>query len=480
MTAVWTVLSITYECLVALAVVAVLRRPREPRAMWAWILALIFIPVLGLVLFILLGEPRIRRTRRRRRRRRLHLVRSLRQNVSEPRSRRRKHPTAELDASLINMMQLASRVGGRPAVRGNEVTIYHSAEQTFADLKAAIDSARSHVHLEYYIFQPDETGTAIRDLLARKAAEGVRCRMLLDYVGCWWLSRSFLRPLRDAGVEVEFFMPVVPLRGRWRVNFRNHRKILIVDGNIAFTGSQNIGNEYAGRRTRVGRWRDTHMRMVGPAVHHLQEIFIEDWHFTTRRDLTGDECFPATAAAGDQVVQVIASGPDGDPHTLYQVLLAAFNAASESVCVVTPYFVPDAAILLSLQAAAYRGVRVQLMVPSRSDHRVVLWAGRSYYNELIRAGVEVYEYPHAMLHSKVVVIDRKGGIVGSANMDERSFRLNFELSVVLYDESLAGELYDDFVALRERAKRRRFVRSADLSLPDTLKLGFARLASPLL
>jgi cardiolipin synthase len=286
--------------------------------------------------------------------------------------------------------------------------------------------------------------------------------------------------MRDAGVDVAFFMPVIPWRGRLRANFRNHRKIVVIDGKIGFTGSQNIGDEYSGRRTKMGPWRDTHMRVLGPAVHELQEVFVEDWNYATDEDVVADEYFPMLEAPGDQVVQVIPSGPDTYTQVMHQLLFAAIGAARRSVCVITPYFVPDAAMILAFQSAAYRGVKVQIIIPAKTDQRITLWVSRSYYTELLRAGVELYEYDLGMLHSKVVVMDEAWALVGSANMDERSFRLNFELTSILYDSTLADELYADFAELRSKSRR---VRSEDVkALPfgESIKIGLARMASPLL
>jgi len=284
--------------------------------------------------------------------------------------------------------------------------------------------------------------------------------------------------MRQAGIEVVFFMPVLPWRGRRRINFRNHRKIAIIDGTVAFTGSQNIGDEYAGRDGR--KWRDTHMRVVGPAVHQMQEIFIEDWFYASRRSIGRDieAYFPPPESTGDHLVQVVPSGPDREVNVLHHLLLGAIASARQTVCIATPYFVPDQSMVLSLQSAAYRGVRVRLLIPSQTDHKIVLWAGRSFYNEIRRAGVEVYEYGQGMLHSKVIVVDDVCAVVGSANFDERSLRLNFELSMVLYEPRLAGLLFADFESLRAQA---RFIRVRKrFGVAESIKLGTARLISPLL
>ncbi len=474
-----TIVLVLADVLVALAVVTVLRRPREPRAMVAWILVLILLPLVGLVLFWLMGEPRIERTRRRRHRRRSQIEHVFHRNARKYWGGHTPAPAAISD-ELTQLMRVATRISTHPPTRGNQVELLFESEQSFHVVMEAIASARHHVHLEYYIFQPDETGAAVRDLLARKAAEGVQCRVLLDYIGCWSLSGGFLQPMEEAGVEVLFFMPVVPWRGRWRVNFRNHRKIVVVDGQVGFTGSQNIGDEYRGRRTKYGPWRDTQMRIIGPAVQHLQEVFIEDWFFAGGDDLVDEAYFPPVEPASDQIVQVVPSGPDLPCLAMYQLFFAAIGIARRSVRVITPYFVPDTSMIVALQSAAHRGVRVQLMIPSRSDNRWVLWAGRSFYEELIATGVEILEYDHGMLHSKVMIVDESWAMVGSANMDERSFRLNFEVTAILYDAGLAGVLCADFAALESRCRRISGALHGRGSIFESALLGLARMSSPLI
>jgi cardiolipin synthase len=479
MATVWTWLTIAAEIAAVVTILLLLRRPREPRAMLAWILILLLLPGLGLLLFATLSEPRRKwhRVRRHRSRRRL-------QRFTDDRSERlaeeHTYDTDDAKPTLRPLIHLTERLGAYLPTHGNEVTVYQDAERTFEALEQAIGSARSHVHLEYYIFQPDETGAAIRDLLIERARQGVEVRLLLDYVGSLRLPRRFLAPLKAAGVQVAWSMPVVPLRGRWRVNFRNHRKIAVVDGMVGFTGSQNIGDEYRGRLRKYGPWRDTHLRIEGPAVLHLQEVFAHDWFYTTKQELIRECYFPTPIAAGEHVVQIVPSGPDQREHVMHQLLLAAVSAARSSVSVITPYFVPDAGMILALQSAAYRGVRVRLLIPSCTDHWVVLWAGRSYYHELWAAGVEVYEHEHTMLHSKVVVIDEDWATVGSANMDERSFRVNFEITTILYSQALAAALYQDFESLRGQSRRIIPADPAGLPFPQAARLGLARLASPLL
>ncbi len=472
-----TILSVIDFVLVAAAIVVILRRQDEPRSMLAWILTLLLLPVLGLILFMMAGELRIERTRQKLRKHRKRLQPLLTQTIEKLES---DHGQRGSKHSAKPLIEIATRLSGHLPTTGNDVAIYHEDEENFVAIMEAIEAAEHQVHLEYYIFQPDETGKSLRDLLIRKVKEGVKVRLLVDYIGCWNWPRSFRRSFLEGGIELSLFDPVVPWRGRWRVNLRNHRKIVIVDGKVGFTGSQNIGDEYRGRLAKFGPWRDTHMRIEGPAVHHLQEIFVEDWHYATRQKLVSSECFPDVQADGDQTVQVIASGPDSHARTMHHLLLSSVSGSQESVSIITPYFAPDTTMIVALQSAAYRGLRVQLLIPSFSNHWLTLWAGRSFYEELIESGVEIYEYHEALLHSKVVIIDDSWGMVGSANMDQRSFRINLEVTTVLYNDQLALNLRQDFDRLLIKAERIKPRSFKDCSFRDSMVLGFARLVSPLL
>jgi len=376
----WVTISVVHYAVVAVIIVVILRRPREPGAMLAWILTVVLVPAVGLILFLLLGEPRREWHRMRREQSREEIMLRSAAFAERPSEASVVRDAGHEDPGLEAMMRLASRIGAYPPTQGNQVTVYRSSEKSFLGICDAIQAARSHVHLEYFVFQPDRTGQQLRDVLIAKARDGVQCRLLLDYVGSWRLTRRFTHPLRAAGVEVAFALPVIPWQGRWRVNFRDHRKIAVVDGLVGFTGSQNIGDEYRGRMTKLGLWQDTHMKITGPAVHHLQEVFVLDWHYTTRHNLASPEYFPSPESQGRHVVQIVSSGPDQQVHVMHQLLSAILGAARSSICVITPYFVPDEAMLLAFQAARYRGVHVQLIVPSCSNHRIALGAGRSYYD----------------------------------------------------------------------------------------------------
>jgi len=477
----WTLISIAHYLAAVLFVERILRTRRDPGGMLAWILALLLLPVLGPLLYVLIGPVPIQRKVRRRRRRRRLIEPALSQTtagVTSPYDARREPVQSERQRDL---MQLAWRLTGAAVTRGNHVDITHDAERAFLNLSLAIQAAQAHIHMEYYIFADDEAGRGVRDLLAAKAREGVEVRILADAVGSWRMRRPFIRSLEQAGVQVAFFLPWGLTRRRWQVNCRNHRKLTVIDGKVGFFGSKNIADEYLGRRRqRLGPWRDTHLRAVGPCVAQLQEVFLEDWHFATGAALPPDLYIPPPLIEGNHLVQMVPSGPDQRPDVLYQLLYAAVSDARHSVMLLTPYFVPDQAMMLALTSAACRGVRVQVLLPSRSDHWLLLWAARSVYHELMETGVEIYEYPGGMLHSKEVIVDGRWAMVGSANMDVRSFAINFELSSLLYDETLARQLQREFAALRREAVRVTARHLRERTYAQTLAAGLGRLATPML
>ena len=479
----WAVASAANYVLVLVTIGFLLQRRREPAAMLAWILALLLLPGLGLVLYWLLDSARLRRKSSRRRRRVAHLLARFqdwaeRQGLGGPQA-----VAADLPPELVPIAQIGQRLAGVPVTAGNEVAILEEANETYAALEAAIRSARHHVHLEYYIWRADETGRHFAELLIERARAGVECRLLLDAVGSWSLRPSFLRPLREAGVRVAFFLPLRPLAAGRRpsVHLRNHRKIAVVDGQVAFMGSQNIGDEYRGRRRALSPWFDTHIRVSGPAAAFLQETFAEDWYLATREPLEQEAYFPVPARRGASLVQIVPSGPDHSVSVLAQVVFAAFAAARQSIRMATPYFVPDPAVRMALASACFRGVKVRIVLPSRSDSRLALWAGRSYYPELLEHGVEIYEYGGGVLHSKLVTVDERWAMLGSANMDVRSFRLNFEITALLYDAPAAQGLsatIDRFCGGARPVRARDVWRNRPL--PRRLGEGAARLLTPLL
>jgi cardiolipin synthase len=444
------------------------------------VLWIFLLPYVGAIIYLLGGRRRLKRQVRRRR---------ARAAVLEPHLSRLGSTIAELEASAApghlcrpqerEMMMLTNRMGQRPPTCGNHVQLLEDANQTYQALEQDIESARDHVHLLYYIFQQDETGARFRDLLTRKAREGVTVRVLTDGVGSFGLD-LFMIPFTQAGGLHAEFLPVGALSRHWHPNLRNHRKVAVIDGKTGFTGGVNIGDEYTGRKRRVGRWRDTHLRLLGPAVQNLQEVFAEDWFFATGEDLIDERWYPEQQATGDVMVQIIASGPDTDTQPLQRIFFTAITSAKHRVFLTTPYFVPDQAMLVALETAALRGVDVRLLLPRRSDMRLVLHAGRSYYDELLRSGVKIYEYSSGILHAKSLLVDDRWATVGSANMDIRSFQLNFEVNAAIYGPAFAHQLAQLFQRDLTQARQVTVEDLRGRSLSRRMAEGLARVLSPVL
>lgn len=474
-----TALSLAWSAYIAILSVWIVMQKRAPVSTMSWILSLALLPFAGFIIYYFLGPQRLRKQRLKRLRSR---VRS--RGVTDLVLLRKAAETGP--PALRQMVTLGTAACGLPVASASSVELLSGGARTFDSLFEAIRGARDHVHLEYYIFEPDQIGTALRDLLVQKARQGVAVRLLVDALGSKRLGRRFMAPLKDAGVRVGLFHDTrIGRRLRPVTNYRSHRKIVVCDGSIGFTGGVNI-TDAEDRRTRADACHDVHLRIEGSAVRWLQTIFLEDWAYTTgeRPDDT-DRTFPhllpqllPDMQAGDIAVQIVTSGPDNTLEPIHRMHIAAINAASHRAWLTTPYFVPGEPALMALTSAALRGVDVRLLVPRRSDSRIVSAAARSYFGELIAAGVKVWEYKARMLHSKTLVVDDNCAMVGTANFDNRSFRLNFEVMAVVYGPALAGPLVAQFETdLRSSAAvpaRRR------QSFPMRLADATARLFSPLL
>jgi cardiolipin synthase len=450
---------------------------RPPVSTLAWIALVVGLPVVGALLYYFIGHRRVKRTRFKRLRARLGL-REARERLREAAVRSGRGP---VDARALQLMNLATEVGDAPPSNATSVQILLGGDEAFAAIEEAVRSARHHVHLEYYIFEPDGAGTRLRDLLVERARAGVEVRLLCDGVGSHHLGRRFLRPLWEAGARFAWFGPVTLARLRPRlVNFRTHRKIVVVDGIKGFTGGINISDQESVAASGARAWRDTHLGFEGAAVRWLQLVFLEDWSYATGQSFSDAAYFPAVPDDGAYPVQILASGPDEPWHAIQKLYFAAIASARSRVLVSTPYFVPDEAMLTALCTAALSGVDVRLLVPRRSDSRTVSAATRSYFADLVAAGVRVYEYTAGMMHAKTVVVDDTFAAVGTANMDSRSFRLNYEITAVRYDAAGADALAQAFA--HDLLKAREVDRGAlgNEKLRRRLAQAGARLLSPLL
>ena len=435
---------------------------REPVATLSWIMSLALLPVIGIVIYHVLGPTRIRRNRIKRSQARARMG-DVRLGA---------HPMEEASP----LMRLAQGRSGFPPSSCERVKLLPGGACTFAALVDAIESARYHVHIEYYIFEPDTTGTRVRDALVARARQGVKVRLLVDALGSANLSREFLAPLRAAGGDVAFFHRF-RLRRLWRprLNLRTHRKIVVVDGHIGFTGGINVCDT-ENEALRDDAFRDLHVRMDGQAVRWLQLAFVEDWVYASGQSLQETDLWPHLPN-GPIRAQVLPAGPDSPWETIHRVMLGALHGAQKRIWLATPYFVPGEAARMALTSAALRGVDVRLLVPRRSDSALVSAAARSYFDELIGAGAHVYEYPR-MLHTKALLVDADTCVLGSSNFDNRSFRLNFELCVLFEDAGVAGAL--ESVMAEDQAQAHEVHGPRHLDFWPKLGEASARLLSPLL
>lgn len=454
---------------------------RSPTATLAWLLVLLFLPLLGLFVYFVLGATKASRMRQQSEIVAERLDQVLqRHGVTE--RLRTEGAFRDIDHRTEALVALGKSVTSLPASSGNRCAILDSAKETYADILERIDAATDHIHVEYYIIQPDEVGRALRDHLARRAAEGVEVRVLCDAVGSNKLPRGFWGPLEDAGGQVAVFNPIrIRFRRRDRVDFRNHRKIVVFDGRVGLTGGINVGREYLGLDPSIGTWRDSHIRVEGPAVLGLQQTFAEDWLMTTGELLDDLRYYPRfPERCGEQIIDIVDSGPDRKWASVHQIFFQSIAMARTRVLVTSPYFVPDPVIEEALVAAALRGVDVRLLVPARSDIQLITHASRSYYPRLLDAGIRIFEYERGFVHAKTLVVDDWVGTIGSANMDIRSFKLNFEVNAIVYGADFTRELARHFQ--RDLADSREVTAEAVARIGYGTRLvqSFARLLSPLL
>ncbi|MFT4538757.1 MAG: cardiolipin synthase [Planctomycetota bacterium] len=437
----------------------------------SWILGILAFPGIGAIAYLTLASPRI-----------VSATRRIQKIVPPRRAGAGPEPFGTETSPSHALERLASTLTALPSTSGNRVDLMIEDEAAFDRIEAAIIDATESVWAEYYIVCNDETGRRFLDLLTRKAQQGKQVHLIFDAVGSAGIDSNRLNALRAAGGRAEAFLPMNPLRRRWAVNLRNHRKMIIVDGRLAFTGGMNVGDQYSGRSRLKGEqsFHDTHLCVQGPAVMHLALIFAEDWAFATEELLPRPKPESPAPSQGPATVSIVPSGPDQEWNASRLLFFTGLGGASSRAWISSPYFIPDQATRMSLKAAALRGVDVRVLIPSRCDVWIVGLAVRALLEELLIAGVRIYEFLPAMLHAKTLVIDDEWGLVGSANVDMRSFRYNFELGALVRDKDLAQALEDRFledlsqsreILLEDCRRRGLFVRGLH---------GAASLLSPLL
>ncbi len=459
--------------LVAASAHAVMWR-REPRAAALWIAISILAPLVGPLAYFVFGINRSRRRARRKLRGRGEPV--------DPHSACHPEARAAAVGDLDPLARLTDRVAAEPLVDGNRIEPLWNGEEAFPAMLEAIAGAKKSVALCSYIFDCDDTGVRFADALAAAASRGVQVKLLVDALGASGGISKLGRVLKRRHLKVASFDPIGFAPSRLvNFNLRNHRKILVADGRVAFSGGINISSRHLmADPARRCRCRDVHFRMRGPVVAQTMRAFAEDWQFAAGESLTGEDWFPPVAHEGPTLARGISSGPDQDLERVYWTLTGAVTAARRSILIVTPYFIPEQGLRHALIAAALQGVDVRLFLPAETDHRVIAWATRAYLWELLLAGVQVTFTPPPFDHSKVALVDGRWVLFGSANIDPRSLRLNFEFNVEAYDAALCATLAAHFEGLAAKGKRITLADVDGRSMAVRIRDGVAKLFSPYL
>ena len=420
---------------------------KRPAATLAWLWAIIFIPFIGAVAYFGFGTDRLKR--RRLRRRRMFSARSSRQVApADATDQGSSNLLKTLPRRDRQFLQLLSRINQLPVSSASDIRILRDSREFYPALESRIRGARHHVHIEFYIWEDDATGARFLQVLAETAQRGVIVRLLLDGVGSHGISEDFLADYTRAGGRFALFQTLDPRRNRFFLNLRNHRKLQIVDGAIAFVGGMNIGQEYEGLDPALGHWRDVQVEVTGAISADLQEVFADDWFFATGEKICEPEFFPETTIPAQHPVHIVLGGPDRANEPITKSIVSLLNEASERVWIATGYFVPDDNVLTALELAASRGLDVRLLISEKNDHPWLVVVGRSYYAQLLGAGVRIFEYSAGINHAKMALADEHWAMVGSANLDYRSMRLNFELNLLFHsperNAEVAGILEHDF------------------------------------
>ena len=448
----WKMLVVAGNILSWGMVPVVLRANKPPVSTLNWIWVCLFMPWVGPLAYFLFGSTYFARR---------HLRKSAEIGSEESARRQKETVLPAVDALLATrsgqeraFVRLLGEVGDSAPSGAAEVELLIDAQTFYPSLLAAVRAARHHVHVEFYIFRDDRYGRELVQALAEAAGRGVEVRLLCDALGCFTTPRRTFKPLTDAGGKFAWFSTVQPLQNRWIFNLRNHRKLQIIDGETAFVGGMNIGREHMGEDPACGSWRDVQVRLRGQVAASLQRAFADDWYYAADEKLIDDAYYPVSPLPPRCVAQVLADGPDNHIDPIQMSIVAQLNVARERAWLTAGYFVPNEPLLTALKLAASRGVDTRLLISAKSDHPWLVQVGRSYYEELMDYGVNIYEYNAGTNHAKVAAFDGRWMMVGSANFDIRSMRLNFELNVLVDDPAstrqLEGVLRHDYEVASDR------------------------------
>ena len=418
---------------------------KDPTTTWAWLLIMILLPGIGFIIYLLLGQN-------------LSRERLFKEKTVLDENKRRELSIQFTQSSeghsgndeYLDLMRMNYNHSGAKYTIGNDIEIYYDGEDKFARLLEDLRGAKKYIHIQYYIFRKESIGREIIKVLEEKAAEGVEVRFLVDSMGSYKLTKRSLKKYILNGGKFEIFFPGILPHINTRINYRNHRKILIIDSKVAFLGGFNIGDEYLGKDKNIGHWRDTHTKIKGLAINDLEGRFLLDWSYANESDLDIDlkKYFinPHSTDLPKKIIgaQIVSSGPDHTEQQIKNGYFKIINSAKKNLFIQTPYFVPDEPMLEALRLAALSGVDVKIMLPGNPDHKFMGWIANSYFESLLNAGAKIYLYEKGFLHAKTIVADSSICSVGTANMDIRSFSLNFESNIFIYNEAISKSMEEQF------------------------------------
>ena len=442
---------------------------RTPQGALGWVIFLLASPFFAVPLYLVLGHHRHRGyfiTRR-----------ETEEVISAVKAQAQTYaPDPEVTHADLKPFEYCA---GLPTVRGNAADLLIDGEATYKSVFAAIDAAQDYILFQVYILRDDDLGNALADRLIAAVARGVSVRVMMDAVGSLRLSRSYTDRLQAGGVVLAERLRRRGPRSRFQINFRNHRKTIVVDGHVGFTGGLNAADEYMGRDPKFGAWRDTHLKVLGPVVSQLQLIYVEDWHWITGETLLEELNWQAGEAPDDMTALLVPTGPADVAETGTMLFFAAIAQARERIWLASPYFVPDIDVIRALRHAALRGVDVRILVPDMVDHTLPWLAAFAYFDTIREAGVKVYRYTDGFMHQKAFVVDHRIAAVGTTNLDNRSFRLNFEAMVLMFDEDMAARV--DMMLTQDMARADELTKTLS-EQPFRIRQGapLARLFAPLL
>ncbi|MDP3469339.1 MAG: cardiolipin synthase [Daejeonella sp.] len=440
------ILQIVYLLVLILVCFRIIYDTRANAKSLAYLLFAIFVPVIGMVFYFTFGvNYRTRRMYSKKLIKNSELSDKLREKIYQY----SKQTFNLSDATVQSNEELATLILKdtlSPLTSDNSIKLMVNGENKFPDVLEALKNAKDHIHIEYYIFEDNHIGREIENILIQKAREGVQVRFIYDDFGSRGIRKTMVPRMRSLGIQAFPFFKIRFITLANRLNYRNHRKIIVIDGITAFVGGINVSDRYINDLKKPHKlyWRDTHLRIDGPGVQYLQYLFLCDWNFCAELELEpNDRFFPPLSSipvSGNKITQIAASGPDSPSPVILYAVLQAINLASEEILITSPYFIPNDSLLDALCIAALGGVIVKILVPMKSDSKFVDYAVRSYYSDLLKAGIEIYQYSRGFIHAKTMVCDAKIAMIGTANMDSRSFDLNFEVNAIVYDKQVANEL----------------------------------------